>query len=262
MGGCLRANGSSPMTTWSSVLEVPALGQDEIQVWRINLAQDIAGEDWLNHCLSAEEREQAGRFHFAHDRRRFVVRRAILRHLLAARLGVSPDAVRFLPGPYGKPIIPGQDGSAGLRFSCSHSADLGLIAIARGRELGVDLEQHRSLADAGDLARAFFSPLEIAELMSVPHALKTRSFFDGWARKEAFIKAIGLGLSFPLHRFAVSLAPDQPAALLRVEDDPGAVDRWTMLSLDITPDYSAALVFESKGANVLCLEWNSALRAA
>ena len=237
--------------------EVPTLGQAEIQVWRINLAQETAGEDRLKACLSAEERERAGRFHFAHDRRRFVIRRAVLRHLLAAHLGVSRDAVRLFPGPYAKPAILGQDGPAGLRFSCSHSADLGLVAIARGRELGVDLEQHRPLADAGDLINTIFSPCEIAELKGVPPALKARSFFDCWTRKEAFVKAIGLGLSFPLHRLAVSLAPDQPAALLRVEDDPGAVDRWKMLSLDIPPDYSAALVFEGKDANLKCFEWNS-----
>lgn len=237
--------------------EVPTLGQAEIQVWRINLAQDTAGEDRLKACLSAEERERTGRFHFAHDRRRFVIRRAALRHLLAAHLSVSPDAVRFLPGSHGKPGLLGQAGPAGLRFSCSHSADLGLVAMARGRELGVDLEQHRPLADAGDLTNAFFSPCEIAELKGVPPELKARSFFDCWSRKEAFVKAIGLGLSFPLHRFAVSLAPDQPAALLRVEDDPGAVNRWKMLSLDITADYSAALVFEGRDANLKCFEWNS-----
>lgn len=237
--------------------EVPALGRAQIQVWRINLAQDTAGEDRLKVCLSGEERERAGRFHFAHDRRRFIIRRGVLRHLLAVHLGASRDAVRLLPGPHGKPAIPGQEGPAGLRFSCSHSADLGLVAIARGRELGVDLEQHRPLADAGKLTNAFFSPCEIAALTGVPPELKERSFFDCWTRKEAFVKAIGLGLSFPLHRFAVSLAPDQPAALLRVEDDPGAVDRWKMLSLDITPDYSAALVFEGRDANLKCFEWNS-----
>jgi 4'-phosphopantetheinyl transferase len=242
---------------WCAVSEVPILGQSEIHVWRINLVQDVEMEDWLKGCLSAEESERSARFHFVQDQRRFVVRRAVLRHLLAGYMNVNPKIVRLLPAPHGKPVVHGQDGSTGLRFSCSHSANLGLVAIARGRELGVDLERHRPLADAEELTNAFFSPFEIAELAGMSQALKKKSFFDCWTRKEAFVKAIGMGLSFPLNRFAVSLAPDRPAALLSVEGYPNAVDRWTMLSLNVDADYSAALVFEGKSAGLQCFEWSS-----
>ena len=128
--------------------EVPTLGQSEIQVWEINLAAPPGEVSRLRNFLSAAEREQAARFHFAHDQRRFVVRRAILRRLLAASLETHPEAIQFKNSSQGKPQVFGQKLPDGLRFSCSHSADLALVALARGRELGVDLEQHRLLADA------------------------------------------------------------------------------------------------------------------
>jgi 4'-phosphopantetheinyl transferase len=86
--------------------------------------------------------------------------------------------------------------------------------------------------------------------------LKTVGFFNCWTRKEAFVKAIGLGLSFPLNRFSVSLVPGKPAALFDVAEDHEAAKKWTMVSLDVGPDYSAALVFEGRNANLQCFEWS------
>jgi len=158
---------------------------------------------------------------------------------------------------HGKPQVFGQESSDGLRFSCSHSADLALVTLARGRELGVDLEQHRPLTDAQKLAGKFFSASEISELAALPQLLKMPGFFNGWTRKEAFLKAIGLGLSFPLDRFSVTLTPDQSAALLSVNDDHKAAEKWTMISLDVRPDYSAALVFVGKTTGIQLFNWNS-----
>jgi 4'-phosphopantetheinyl transferase len=134
---------------------------------------------------------------------------------------------------------------------------LALVAISRGIELGVDLEQHRRFAEAENLARTFFAAGEISELAGLPPAFKMTGFFNCWTRKEAFVKAIGLGLSHPLNRFSVSLAPDKPAAILTVADDSGALEKWSMLALDAAPDYSAALVFEGKKPPVKFFEWRS-----
>jgi 4'-phosphopantetheinyl transferase len=240
---------------WCETSEVPALGQSEIQVWKFNLASPSIGEVRPQIFLSAEERGQAARFHFAPDQRRFVVRRAVLRRLLAVCLEIKPEAVRISFSSPGKPAVAGQESSNGLRFSCSHSADLGLVAIARGIEIGVDLEQHRPLPAAEDLARTFFSNSEIRELAALPPSLKTTGFFNGWTRKEAFVKAIGLGLSFPLNRFSVTLTPGQPAALLDVAEDSEAVKKWTLAALDVSPDYSAALVFEGKNPRIKFFQW-------
>jgi 4'-phosphopantetheinyl transferase len=112
------------------------------------------------------------------------------------------------------------------------------------------------MTDAEDLARAFFSNAEINELAQMPQALKLRAFFNGWTRKEAFVKAIGLGFSYPFNRFSVSLAADKPVALLEVVDDPEALKKWSLISLEVAPDVSAALVFEGKPSRVKFFEWN------
>jgi 4'-phosphopantetheinyl transferase len=243
-------------TGWCEQSEIPPLGQFEIHVWRAELAWPGVVTGRLKDCLTDEETNQAARFHFAHDQRRFVIRRAVLRRLLASYLGVRTEIVRLLPGPNGKPFVCGQDMPEGIRFNCSHSGDRGLIVIAQGRELGADLEQHRDLNDAEDLAKAFFSDSEIKELNDLPRSLKTVGFFNCWTRKEAFVKAIGLGLSFPLNRFSVSLTPGQPAALLDVAEDHEAMKKWTIASLDVGVDYSAALVFEGRNVKFRYLEWN------
>jgi 4'-phosphopantetheinyl transferase len=235
---------------WVEPSEVRAPEPGEIHIWRISLAGQSGAESWLKEFLSPEEIAQASRFHFAQDQRRFIIRRAVLRQLLATCLKTTPPAVQIKLGTHGKPFVPGQTNAAGFHFNCSHSADWALIAVARGIELGVDLEQHRPMTDAEDLAKNYFSAAEISELAGLPPTLKVAGFFNGWTRKEAFIKATGLGLSFPLNRFAVSLSPEKPAALLPVAGGAGALKKWALVSFDAAPDFSAALVFEGKSAAV------------
>jgi 4'-phosphopantetheinyl transferase len=243
------------MTKWYSFLKIPDLGRHEIHVWRFYLNQSKADVSQLKDCLSVEEYRRAASFHFIRDQTNFVIRRAILRHLTASYLGLAASSVKLLSPPNGKLVISGQDGLEGIRFNCSHSADWGLIAIARNREVGVDLEQHRPLADVMALANTCFSHHEIAELTKVPEGLKTQCFYNGWTRKEAFVKAIGLGLSFPPNNVSVSLALDRPAKLLKVEGYLQAWNRWKLVSFDVNPGYSAALVYENKNANFKYFEW-------
>lgn len=244
-------------TGWAELSQIPVLESGEIHVWRISLAGQSGEEILLKDLLSSPEHEQAARFHFAHDQRRFIIRRAVLRQLLAACMGTIPLNVRFELGSRGKPVVAGESGVGGLRFNCSHSADWALIALARGIELGVDLEQHRPLTEAEDIAKNYFSAVEISELAGLPPALKTAGFYNGWSRKEAFIKAVGRGLSYPLNRFTVSLSPDKPAALLAVADDHAALKKWSMVSLEVIPDFSAALVFEGKASALKFFTWKS-----
>ena len=239
---------------WCETSVVPMLEPGEIHVWKIHLAAPAAAIQ-LEKFLSAEERERAARFHFAADKNRFITCRAVLRQLLAAQVGATPDALRFESRPHGKPVVSGQKNAAGLHFNCSHSADWGLVALARDGEVGVDLEQHRHHTDVGALAERFFSAAEIGALKTLPEALKTMGFFNAWTRKEAFVKALGLGLAFPLNGFSVTLAPGQPAALLDVVGDPEAVRKWTLAALDVRPDYSAALVFAGHGSRLKHFHW-------
>jgi 4'-phosphopantetheinyl transferase len=250
---------TSQTIVWCEASKIPSVEPSEIHVWRVNLACPPAEVFQLQNILSADEQKQAARFHFAHDQRRFVVRRAVLRQLLAIQLGLRPEAVRIESANFQKPKITGPENPKPIRFNCSHSADWALIAVAREREVGVDLEQHRQLADVENLAGEFFSAGENCELAGLSPALKLQGFFNCWTRKEAFVKAIGLGLSYPLNRFSVSLSPDRPAAILNVADDPAALEKWSMISPEANPDYSAALVFEGNKPDVKFFDWNSQL---
>lgn len=246
----------SDPSEWRETSQFPALGQLEIHVWRINLHRDDAEAARLEDCLVQPERERAARFHFPQDRRRFVIRRAVLRHLLGGYTECRPEAVCLAHTMHGKPQLEQQEKPDGIEFSCSHSAELALVALTRGRKIGVDLEFHRPLPEAGEISDAFFSPLEIEALAKAPETAKQKVFFDAWARKEAFVKALGLGLAFPLNGFSVSLAPDQPAALLGMENDPHATERWSLRSIAAGPGSSAALAFEGKEAMVKYFDWS------
>lgn len=196
----------------------------------------------LVRLLSASERARAARFIRNRDRRRFIVARARLRQLLAARLGTQPESVEFTYGAHGKPALAADLAAFGLRFNVSHAQDLALYAITYGREVGVDVEAVRALSDADDIAARFFSRHENEAYRALELRDRPRGFFNCWTRKEAFIKAIGEGLSHPLDRFDVTLAPGEQARILRVAEAPGETCGWALRSFSPAPGFVAALV--------------------
>jgi len=194
--------------------------------------------------LSDGERERARRFAFDRDRNRFIVVRALLRQLLAARLGVPPEAVELASGTRGKPVLAGRFAASNLRFNVSHCEDVVVYAFSSGREVGVDVEAVRTLSDADDVAARWFSPREYARYRALEPGDRPLGFFQCWTRKEAFIKALGEGLYHPLDRFDVSLAPGEPAEILRVDDVPGDRCGWHLRGFSPVPGFVAAVVTE------------------
>ncbi len=224
-----------------------------IPVWRVRLDRAPSSCARLEDVLSPEELERARRFRFERDRRRFTLARGALRAILGGYLEVDPRSVVFNYGPQGKPRLAG--GSSGLRFNVAHSGELALIAVSRGRELGVDVEYMRSLTWAGEIAGRFFSPREAATFRSLPAHLAQAAFFACWTRKEAYIKARGGGLSIPLDGFEVSFGPGNPAVLLDVQGDPSEASRWGMAELQPAPGYAGALVAQGKDWHVSLRDW-------
>ena len=196
--------------------------------------------------LSSDERDRATRFARDRDRRRFMIARARLRRLLGERLAVAPEAVEFLFGARGKPRLhPRFGGAADVRFNVSHYEDVLVFAFAAGREVGVDVEGVRAIADADAVAALVFSPREREAYLALDPDQKARGFFNGWTRKEAFVKALGDGLQYSLHRFDVTLAPEEPARLLRVDETSGQACGWTMHSFTPGPGLVGAVVVQS-----------------
>ena len=165
--------------------------------------------------LSPDERDRAARFRFARDRQRFVARRGQLRRLLGDYLARPAADIAFDHNAFGKPTV---RGAGDLSFSTSHSGTLGLCVVAHGTEVGCDLERRQPhLADRAT-AKHLFAPGEQRALATLPAEQWIEGFFNCWTRKEAYVKALGLGLSHPLDGFEVSLAPDAPATLLSGAD--------------------------------------------
>lgn len=238
---------------WNPPPAVTALGEGEVHVWRASLKGDAPAVEAFRKILDADERGRADRFHFERDRVRFVIARGVLRSILARYLRRAPGEIRFTYSAYGKPALAVAEG--GLSFNVSHSNEVALYAFARGREVGVDVEFVREDCAGMEIAGRFFSAREVDALRRLPAALHTHAFFNCWTRKEAYIKARGEGLSHPLDKFAVSLAPGEPAALLSTERDPSEVSRWSLHELRPGPGYVAALALQGKPSRISLWRW-------
>jgi len=165
-----------------------------------------------------------------------------LRQLLSARLAVPPESVELIYGKHGKPALAPKFADSDLRFNVAHSEDIAVYAFSTGREIGIDVEAVRTMPDADAIAAHFFSPREQAAYLALNPLDKARGFFNCWTRKEAFVKALGDGLYHALDRFDVSLAPAEPAEILRVDDMPGDGCGWMLESFEPAPGYAGAVV--------------------
>ncbi len=221
-----------------------SVADDAVEVVQLRLDAENARTADLAACLSDAERARAGRFVFERDRRRFIVGRARLRELLASRLRTRPDRVELDNGPRGKPRLAGSFAESDLRFNLSHCGDVALFAFSRGREIGVDVEAVREMRDADAIAARFFSPRENQSYLALAPRDRALGFFNCWTRKEAFIKALGEGLHYPLAGFDVSLAPGEPARILRIGDAPDHDGAWRLESLAPASGMVAAVVVQ------------------
>jgi 4'-phosphopantetheinyl transferase len=191
---------------------------------RLDAPSDVRATLW--QLLSRDERQRAERFRYVEHQQRYIVACGSLRRLLAERLGIAPWAVELVETSYGKPKLAPVHGSAGLEFNLSHSEVLAVYIFSRGCTVGVDVELIRQVPDAYELADCFFSPREIAALRSLPLDRRSLAFLACCTRKEAFIKALGSGLSWPLDSFDVTIDPDAPACITSIEARIGSVAHW------------------------------------
>ena len=196
--------------------------------------------------LAADESRRAARFLRDEDRSRFVAARAMLRRILGRALGVAPETVAFVYGPHGKPALAPPWAESGVRFNLSHSGGRAMVAWTVGRELGADLELVRPVRYREKIAGRFFSVEEQTAFAGLDAALWDETFFRCWTRKEAFIKAIGDGLSYPLQSFSVPMDAASSDAPVRVHGDEVASGRWFLSTVDAGPGFLAALVGERR----------------
>lgn len=215
--------------------------QREVHLAYVNLEQPYDVIQQLEGTLSAEEWARAGRFHFAEDARRYIVRRGCLRHLLGHLLQVAPWEISFVLGAQGKPRLAVPFDRSGLSFNLSDSGEMALFAWTTGGEIGVDIEQLRALPDAEALAQRFFAPPELDWLMQQPVDERSTAFYRTWTCKEAALKALGDGLTAPLDAF-VAAHWRVPARIEWLRATPASMGQWKLHLLDAPAGWLAALV--------------------
>jgi 4'-phosphopantetheinyl transferase len=212
---------------------------------------ELSERDWRD-ILAPDEIARASRFYFEDDRRRFVKYRVALRILLGGYLEIQPAEIRYQYENNGKPEIALPHDSRSLRFSVSNSGGLALIAVGSGSAIGVDIEKVRPHPDFLDIARRFFSAREVQAILALSENKRQEAFFACWTRKEAYLKATGIGLLHPLSEFSVSVDPDGPAELWEVKGDPDAVTHWSLESVRPGAGYMGALAYKGPVRRV---EW-------
>jgi len=224
---------------------------DDVALWAVPLAVPDAIFNRLAANLADDEHARANRFRFDRDRRRFTAARGWLRALLGACVDADPAALRFEYAEKGKPSLAHVADRDDVYFNLAHSHDLAVVAVTRLAPLGVDVEYLRPLTDAAQLVERFFSRRENEAFQALPEAQRTAAFFNLWTRKEALIKATGLGLSQPLNRVDVSFLPDEPATLLALDGRADLAQSWRLEHLTLDDGYVGAVAIERAGARVL-----------
>jgi 4'-phosphopantetheinyl transferase len=213
----------------------------EVQLWTVRLEALESTFARVSSWLSADEADRAVRFRFEKHRRAFVLGRAVLRALVANYLRIAPTDVSFTYGPKGKPALAGAP--CPLDLNVSNSGDLAAYAFTLNCEIGVDIEYRRRMADIEAIARRFFASAEVAEFTDLADSDRPEGFFNCWTRKEAYIKAVGDGLSVPLDSFRVTLQPGAPARMVELDGSASAAERWTLHAFTPAPDYAGAIAY-------------------
>lgn len=243
----------------------------EIHVWTLPLDPPPAEAAALAALLAPDEAARAARFRFERHRRRYAVGRGALRTLLGRYLDRPPRSVAFRYGPNDKPYVvdagPGSGsgsgsgssesggGGGGLEFNLSNSEELAVVAFVAGDEVGADVEKLRPMPDALAIAERFFSAAERQVLAAVPEALREQAFFRAWTRKEAYLKAVGTGITVPLDRFDVTLAPHEPPRMLSMEGDAERAADWSLFHLEPAAGYLGAVAIRGGGWRLHGWRW-------
>jgi 4'-phosphopantetheinyl transferase len=215
---------------------------DEVHVWAVRLDRVDWRDEFVPGWLTEDEVVRAKRFLFERERRRFAVCRATLRAILGGYLGARPRDLTFRYGPRGKPYLDPQRHDDAIRFNVSHSDELALVAVSRGRELGVDIERVRPLDGIDDIVARQFGPSERLAFGRAATTARLSTFYRFWTLKEAYLKACAAGISQALE-VDVSAAGDAPICLLDALGT-GTKRHWTARTLHPAPEFIGALAVE------------------
>ena len=241
------------MTDFESSISMPLpqLSREQIHVWTVSLAASAEVLDHASAILSEDERGRADRLITAVLWRRFVMARARLRQVLGAYAKIAPACVSFEYGKHGKPRLVGEDG---ISFNLSHAGDVAMVAVARHREVGVDIEAASGKLNFIEIAEQAFSRAECAALAALSGGLLCDAFYRIWVRKEAYIKARGDGFSYPTTIFSVTHLEGDDDAMVSDEHDCHSDFDWRVSELCAPDGFHAAVAASDCDWNVLAID--------
>lgn len=228
----------------------PGLRAGHAHLWLVSLDEPPLPHDRLAGFLDTDERARAERFRFEIHRRRFEAGRGLLRWLVAHYVGVEPALLRWRYGAHGKPALHWAQPRPSPEFNLSHSGGWVVVGLALEAPIGVDVEVAREIPELMELARTNFSTGEVREIQQLHPELQAAGFFACWTRKEAYVKALGAGLSAPLQEFEVSLDPQRPPTIRSIGGSTAAAEQWSLLGLQ-----PAEGVWLAAAVNLVAAHW-------
>ena len=236
--------------TWKIAPDGLEISADHVDVW---LASTDPGERQIREykaLLSPAELARMEKFRVEFKYREYIVTRGLLRRVMTKMTGLDVTGIDFDYGEHGKPSFPVCAESGSAAFNVSHSHGLALVALTLGGRLGVDLERIRPKAEWRSLAEHYFSAAEIQALNGYPGESGLKAFFTCWTRKEAFVKALGAGVSYGLKEFDVSIDPDEADAALTIRSEDEDAARWLIKKLPVPASHVAALALDRPVCNI------------
>ena len=231
------------------------LTNTKVHIWHASLDQPVEVLQKLGFVLSEEEIGRAERFRYRQHRQYFIAGRGILRFLLSQYTGIAPGQIQFAYTQSGKPLLTSRDETMDICFNLAHAGGLVLYAFTCGRRIGIDLEAIRPIEEMDEVAKMNFSPQEYQKFQMIHEEARLTAFYNCWTRKEAFVKAIGDGRSYPLQDFEVSLAPGETARLISLQGSQRRASNWSMHDLRTRDGHVAALVVEGNGYSISHRQW-------
>jgi 4'-phosphopantetheinyl transferase len=241
---------------WTCAPESPGLAPDELHVWKASLGPSTGQLESFGNVLNTDERDRRDRFRFKELRQSWSTSRTVLRHIISRYSRIPPAEIQFEHNRYGKPELHQDQNNFDLRFNISHSSDVMVCAISPGMRVGIDIERVREVSDFDLIAGRVFSASGLRHLYALPHEQRLRAFFTCWTRKEAYVKALGLGLSLAPDSFDVTFSPEEPACITRVSDSSVNLSDWLLADLPGDMPFAAAFALEGRISRVKCWLWN------
>lgn len=208
---------------------------NKVDVYYIMTSTYLSASDFLYSFLSKEEKTQSQKFFTSDLGNKYIITRAVLRAILSKYLKISPQEIVFTTNGYGKPFVQGSN----IEFNMSHSRDCVYYAIAYGFAVGIDVEFYDREKNIFNLIKGVFSSNELEFFLNLPDFALQDFFFTTWTKKEATIKAMGLGLAYPMEQVDTILES-------RIGYIPLSESRYYLHALKTNDQYKAHLVVQNR----------------